>query len=207
MRPRDHSSAATVGKIRLARTFSNIVSPPMIFAVLGLALAWRELAFWPGLLWAAVFGFFASLAPILFIVYLLRTGRITDLHMNTTQERHLPYLVSLVGSAVALGLLLLFEGPLLLRCLALFNTIVLSVLGLVNTIWLISIHAASIAATALIAGRVFGPSSALLTVPLVILVCWARLFLRRHTPAQVAAGLALGLAAVLALSFTGCFNE
>jgi membrane-associated phospholipid phosphatase len=203
--PRDHSAEVTIGTIRLARTFSNIVSPPVIFAVLGLALALAEAGLWPGLLWAAFFGFFVSLAPILFILFMMRHGRITDLHMNTRQERYLPYLVSTISSALVLLAIYLFDGPELLSCLTVLNIIVLIILGLVNTFWLISIHTASISAATIITGLVFGIWAAAAVSPLLLMVCWARLYLRRHTPGQVAAGLLLGLVASLALAFSGCF--
>ena len=203
--PRDYSAEVTVGTIRFARIFSNIVSPPTIFAVLGLALALAEDGLWPGFLWAAVFGFFVSLAPILFIVFMMRIGRITDLHMNTRQERYLPYLVSTVTSAVVLAVIYLFDGPELLSCLTILNIVVLVILGLVNAFWLISIHTASISAAAVIGGLVFGVGAAVALLPLLLMVCWARLYLRRHTLGQVGAGLLLGLAATLALAATGCF--
>ncbi|MGW8318432.1 MAG: hypothetical protein ACWGPS_04240 [Candidatus Promineifilaceae bacterium] len=205
-RPRDYSADVTKGAIRLARTFSNIVSPPVIFAVLGLALAWQELGFWPGLFWATVFGFWVSLAPILLVVYLLRTGRITDLHMNTAQERRLPYLSSAVGALVALILLAVFSGPELLRCLAIYSLISVVILGLINVAWLISIHMTSIAAATLISGLVFGPIVALALVPLAALVFLARLFLRRHTIPQLLAGALVGIVCVLVVMVLGCFD-
>jgi membrane-associated phospholipid phosphatase len=204
--PKDHSAEATVGTIRFARTFSNIVSPPVIFAVLGLALSLAEAGLWPGFLWAAVFGFFVSLAPILFILFMMRIGRITDLHMNTRQERYLPYLVSIVSSAVVLLPLYLFDGPVLLSCLTILNIVVLFILGLVNTFWLISIHTTSVSAATVIFGLVFGSGAAVAFSPFLLSVCWARLYLRRHTPGQVVAGLLLGLVATLALNYAGCFS-
>ncbi|MEW5985512.1 MAG: hypothetical protein AB1791_02660 [Chloroflexota bacterium] len=205
LHPRDKSAATTVGMVRVARTFSNVVSPPVMFAVLGLALALRELAFWPGLLWAAVYGFFVSLAPILFILLMLRAGHISDLHISVRQQRHLPYLVSIGCAAVALLLLRLLNGPELLRCLVLFNIAELVALGVINVYWQISIHATAVMATTLIAGLVFGLQISLLLSPFVILVAWARHYLRRHTAAQILAGLGLGALSALALNLTGCF--
>jgi hypothetical protein len=204
-RPRDHSADVTKGAVRLARTYSNIVSPPVVFAVLALALAWQELSFWPGLFWAAVFGFWVSLAPILIVVYLLRTGRITDVHMNTARERRIPYLSSAVGALVALALLGVFSGPELLRCLAIYSLISVVILGLINVVWLISIHMASITAAALISGLVFGPLAALALIPLTVLVFLARLFLRRHTIPQLLAGTLVGIVCVLVVLGLGCF--
>lgn len=204
-RPKDHNAEATVGGVRTARIFSNIISPPVISAGLGLALAWYELPFLQGLLWAAVYGFWVSLVPILFVAHRLRTGKISDLHMNTTQERRLPYIVSVAAALIALVLIALFNGPDLLFCLSIFSVVELTILGVINDFWKISIHATSIAAAAIIVGVVYGVVYGLLLLPLVILVSWLRLYLRRHSVTQVAAGLALGVAAPLVLWQLGCF--
>ena len=194
-----------MGLVKAARIFSNVISPPVIFAALGLSLSWYELPFWDGLFWAAVYGFWVSLMPILFVVHRLRTGQISDLHMNTTRERRMPYLMSVAGSLIALLILALFRGPQLLICLSLFSAIELGILGLINDFWKISIHATSIAAAAVIVGLIFGPLAALLLLPLVIVVCWVRLYLHRHTSAQVVAGLALGITTPLMMAQFGCF--
>ena len=125
--------------------------------------------------------------------------------MNLPKERRIPYLVSVTGAIIYLVLVLIFEAPELLWCLALFSLIALGSLGFINLFWKISIHAASILSATLIAGLVFGPFIALLLSPLVIIVTWVRLYLRRHTVPQVAAGLALGLVSVLTLTLIGCF--
>lgn len=205
-RPRDHSAASTVGGVRVARIFSNVISPPVIFASLGLALAWKELPFWPGLFWAAVYGFWVSLMPILVVVYMLKTGRISDLHMSQTRERRLPYFVSVLGAVIAYVIIRVFDGPSLLLCLALLSILSLGMLAIITTFWLISIHATSIAAADTIALIVFGPGAALLVLPVVVVVSWVRLYLRRHTPAQVFAGLGLGVVSVLVVALLGCFD-
>jgi membrane-associated phospholipid phosphatase len=203
--PRDHSAASTVGAVRTARIFSNVISPPVMFAGLGLAMSLRELPFWQGFLWAAIYGFWVSLLPILFVVYRLRTGQISDLHMNTVRERRLPYLVTVSGSLIALGFITVFDGPFLLLSLAVASTIELAILALINDFWKISIHAASIAAATTTVAIVFGPKFGLLLLPVVVLVSWLRLFLRRHTIAQVTCGLALGIVIPLVLTRFGCF--
>ena len=205
-KPRDHHAGDRVGMVRLARLLSNVISPPVMFACLGLALAWRERPFWSGLAWAAVYGFFVSLAPILFVLYLLRTGRVVELHMSNTNERHLPYLVATLGSLLTLALVLLLQGPSLLRCLAVFNTVTLVAIGIINTRWLISFHLAAATALWLIVALVFGRPAGLALLPLVLLVLWLRLYLRRHTVAQVLAGMALGVGVVYTLALLGCFT-
>lgn len=203
--PLDHHQDNRTGMVRVARILSNAISPPTMFAVLGLAFAWYTLPFWPGLLWAAIYGFCVSLAPILFVLWLLRTGRIRELHMSDQRERHLPYLVAVACAVVFLAIAWLFNGPELLICLAIFNVVELSLLGLINIFWLISIHATGIMATTVLVAYVFGLLTSALTLPLVVLVIAIRLYLRRHTIAQLVAGLALGVFSVWVLTLFGCF--
>jgi membrane-associated phospholipid phosphatase len=204
--PLDHFKADRTGIVRAARLFSNIVSPPVMFALLGLAFALESLPLWPGLLWAVVYGFFVSLLPILVVLYLLRTGRIAELHMSNTRERYLPYVTAVLSAATAWAIIVLFDGPELLRCLAIFNVIELVALGLINTVSLISLHSTGIMATMLLVGLVFGWTAAVVIVlPFVILVCWVRLYLKRHTVWQVVAGLGLGMFSVYLMTVIGCF--
>jgi membrane-associated phospholipid phosphatase len=51
----------------------------------------------------------------------------------------------------------------------------------------------------------FGPLAGLLLVPLVILIVAVRLYLKRHTLAQVVGGLLLGSAVVLGPAWLGLF--
>lgn len=203
--PRDSNAETTTGLVRVARIFSTVVSPPVMFAVMGLAVAWKELPFWEGLLWAAVYGFWVSLMPILLVAYMLRTGRISDLHMSNIRERRIPYLASVVGALVASVIIQLFDGPDLLRCLAVFSTLELAALAVITNFWLISIHATGIASLTIISGLVFGWWTLILLLPMVVTVCAVRLYLRRHTVQQVLAGLALGVITVWALVLIGCF--
>jgi membrane-associated phospholipid phosphatase len=204
-KPRDYNAGSRVGTVRAARTLSNIVNPPVIFAVLGLFLSLSELPFWPGLAWAAVYGFWVSLVPGLIVVYLLNSGRISDLHMNTQQERHIPYAASTLGSFVALLFVQIFGGPESLRCLSVYSLTALGLLWLINYFWLISIHTASVASGSIILALVFGVWTAVITIPILILICWARLYLRRHTVAQVFSGLIVGSLTVIMFAFIGCF--
>ncbi len=203
--PRDTHKADRIGMVRVARTISNIISPPIMFAITGLALGVYERPFWPGLAWGAVYSLLIALTPMVVIIYLLRTGRISDIHMSAINERHIPYLIAVISSAVAYALLVLFDGPMLLRCLAILSFITLGALGLINTRWLISIHATAAASTWLILSLVFGWVVSLVLLPFVVLICLVRLYLKRHTPAQVLAGVALGISGVLLMRLFGCF--
>ncbi|MEZ4516097.1 MAG: phosphatase PAP2 family protein [Chloroflexota bacterium] len=203
--PRDRYKADRVGMVRAARYLSDVISPPTIFAATALALGIYERPVWPGVAWGVIYGVTASLLPILFIFYLLQSGRIDDLHMSDTGQRNLPYIVGVSAALIAFAVISLLNGPELLRCLAIYNTTALMLLGLINTRWLISIHATAIAGAWMIITLVFGWVWSLALLPVVILVCWTRLFLKRHTLSQVLAGVALGAGLVLIFRQFGCF--
>ncbi len=203
--PLDHHADNRTGAVRAARIFSNVVSPPVMFAILGLAIPLKTLPFWPGFAWAAMYGLLVSLAPILVILYLLKIGYISELHMSNTSERHVPYGTAVAFALLAFGIVNWFDGPELLRCLLIFNIIELAALGLINIKWLISIHATGIMATFLIVGLLFGWGWSLAVLPFVIAVCWVRLYLKRHSPAQIIAGLGLGVLSVWLITLLGCF--
>lgn len=194
-----------IGLVKAARIFSNVVSPPVMFAILGLVIPLKTLPFWSGFAWAAVYGLLVSLAPILVVLYLLKIGYISELHMSNTSERHLPYATAVAFALLAFGVVSWFDGPDLLRCLLIFNIIELIALGIINIWWLISIHVTGVVATWLIIGLVFGWAASLIAIPFVISVVWVRLYLKRHTPLQVIAGAALGIVSVLSLRLIGCF--
>lgn len=204
-KPLDHYEEHRTGTVKAARLFSNIVSPPVLFALLGLAFALYERPSLNGLLWAAVYGFFVSLLPILIVLYLLKTGRIAELHMSNTGERHIPYISAVLSAGIAFLIITFFDGPELLRCLTIFNMIELATLGVINAFWLISMHSTGIMATFLLVGLVFGWAYSLLVLPFVIMVCVVRLYLKRHTVLQIIAGLALGLVTVYLMTLMGCF--
>jgi membrane-associated phospholipid phosphatase len=203
--PRDWHASDRTGLTRAARVFSNIVSPPVIFAVLGLILSLYSLPLAQALTWAAIYGLFVSLLPILFVLWLLNTGRVAELHMSDIKERNLPYLVAVLSSIIFLVIAIMADGPELLRCLGIFNIIALTTLALINSRWLISFHATAISAAWTIIGLVFGWLASFFVLPLVVLVIIVRLYLKRHTVAQIIAGLILGAASVLILTLSGCF--
>lgn len=197
MTPRDFNKDDHTGRVKAARLFSNVVSPPVMFAVVGLAFALTEEPGLTGFAWAAFYGLLVSLAPILVVLYLLRTGRIKELHMSDTRERHIPYVTAVASALIAFMVITLLDGPELLRCLALLNSMNLAALGIINIRWLISIHATGIMATFLLTGIVFSWMLAwVLLFPLLLAVATIRLYLKRHTLPQVIAGLALGAVTV-----------
>ena len=103
------------------------------------------------------------------------------------EQRLRPLLVSLGFGASALAVALAAGGP---RALVLALSVGVAngiVLALITLRWKISFHTATITgAVAVLCWNVGAGAAALLT--LVVVIGWARVRLRRHTPAQVVAG-------------------
>jgi membrane-associated phospholipid phosphatase len=202
VKPRDLDKTQQEWSVKAARYLSHIFSPPMVYAILGFITAWAALPFIPGLLWGAIYGFFVSLLPLLLVIFLLKTGRIEDIHLNNSKERRIPYLVGIIGSIAAFIIISQFQGPALLGSLAIGSAIGLTVLALINNFWLISSHMASITMAAIFIWIVFGSLYGLIVVPLVVLVFAIRLYLRRHTVSQLLAGMLVGAGSIWLLRIT-----
>lgn len=151
------------------------------------------------LMWAGVYIALVCVLPIIYIATMVRRGRITDIHMQVRKQRLLPFAVSILCTALAWLMLGLLGAPPVVPLFALFSLIQLAIMAIITLIWQISIHAISISGATVATGVLFGLQPALFTVPLVVLVGAARLKLRRHTPMQVIAGTALGIAIPLGL--------
>jgi hypothetical protein len=156
-----------------------------------------------GLVWGFVYGIPISGIPMLVVAHLLKTGRVSDLHLRNKGERNLPYIIAIFGALCATLVVLLFDGPSLLFSLLLCNLFGLAALGVINVYWLISNHAASIALAAGFLGIALGPAVGLALLPLVLATLWARLILNRHTVAQLVAGLVVGVSPVLLFASLG----
>ena len=197
----DLSSAGTL--IRAARIYSDVVSPPVIFAGLGFFAAWIDLPFWDGLKWAFLYGLLTCLIPIGVVYYLFKAGRVSDMHMSNTHERHIPYLISMACAVIALAVIIFGGGTPPLRFLALCSIAGLATLGAINMFWLVSGHATSITLAAAFVGVTMGVKAGMFLIPLVGLTGAVRLLLHRHTIAQIVAGMAIGPFLVLLLANLG----
>jgi hypothetical protein len=143
------------------------------------------------------------LVPLLVVVYFLKTGRVSDLHMKNKDERHIPYLIGIICAVIALIVASMYSQSQLLRSLIVCNIITLAALGFINVYWLVSSHAASITLATLFVGLVFGGTVGVAMTPLVGITLFSRLILKRHTVAQLGAGIIVGAAPVLILANFG----
>ena len=192
--------------IQIARFLSNLFSPMSSFAIFAFIIAWEELPFWQGLLQGAIFGFWAALLPIAYIVYQLKTGKIADLHISVQAQRHIPYLIGILGTVIALLIYLAIDGNPVLINLCLAVTLTLIGTALINLRWLISSHTTSASLITAFAGFTYGPHMWLILTPFIAFVFFIRKYLRRHDYPELFGGVALGISTVLIMALAGRFS-
>lgn len=174
----------------VANVLSQVACPP-ILAVVMIALA-AAAAERPGAWrYASLYVVLAIAMPLVYLVWLVRRGIVSDLDVKVREERWRPLLAALGGMALSTLLFWLTDAPREMSavCAGLW---LYTLLAFVITLrWKISMHSAAMAATAtliwILAGRVIVPVAA--GIPI---IAWARIRLNRHTPAQTVAGAALG---------------
>lgn len=181
-------------RLRAARLVGEVLSPPPILVALALVVAWASSPI-PAMavLWGAIAALFASVLPYGLILRGVRRGRLSDRNISLREQR-----VRFGGVAIGsilLGLAVLAASDAPADMVALLASIAVGVAcGWVITLWWkISVHAAIAAGAATVLTLVFGPAL-LAAWPLVALIAWSRVQVGDHTPAQVLAGVALGLA-------------
>jgi membrane-associated phospholipid phosphatase len=188
----------------IARYVSNILSPisvsiPFIFLV-ALYHAQNMLA---ALAYASATLFFISIGPMAYILVGVYQGKFTDIDVSVRSQRSGPFLFSILSAFVGLLILSFFHGPRDLQTVMLAVIACGTVLMLVTLWWKISMHASALAAAVTMLTALYG-NIILPAYVLLILVCWSRVVLRRHTMAQVIAGslLSIGLS-ILTLAIRG----
>jgi membrane-associated phospholipid phosphatase len=180
--------------LRVARLVGELLSPPPVLVVLALLAAWDSSPT-PGMavVWGGIAATFASVLPYAMILRAVRRGRLSDRNISVRKERVRFAVVAITSVLVGLAVLATFHAP--AGMVALLASIAAGlVCGWVITLWWkISVHAAISAGAATVLMLLFG--AALLVVwPLVALIAWSRVRVGDHTPAQVLAGVALGIA-------------
>jgi membrane-associated phospholipid phosphatase len=194
IRPGDQELARPLPRrLRVARLVSELLSPPPILAVLALLVAWDSSPT-PAMaiLWGGIAAVSASVLPYALILRGVRQGRLSDKNISLRQQRIRFAAVAVTSILTGLAVLAAFDAP--AEMVALQASIAAGVAcGWVITLWWkLSVHAAIAAGAATVLLLVFG--LALLVVwPLVALIAWSRVQVGDHTPAQVLAGIALGI--------------
>ena len=181
----------------LARAISQLLHPItlamvnlLIVGLLGVESP-RE-----GLLWTLLGAGLQIIPPLIFFTMRLRQGAYSDDDVSVRSQRNELYIFGMINLIAGLFVLRLLGAPLPFQALVASAVLTSVIAWLINLFWKISVHASSIGSVATIAALYSEPLGLLLWLCAVVLG-WARVRTRNHTPMQVVAGLALAASCVL----------
>jgi membrane-associated phospholipid phosphatase len=181
----------------LARILSTIFNPFLtalaLFVILSHIRARTTEEFWIMLFLSTVF---TSIGPMLFIFWLYASDRISDLDMSVREEREKVFGIFVIFYLLGTVTLWLTHMPRLLIATMAGYTLATIIVQYITRYWKISTHALGITAPLVTLCLLYGEQP-LPFLPLIPAVCWARVYLKAHTIAQVIAGAALATASVI----------
>ncbi|GAA1661514.1 phosphoesterase PA-phosphatase [Catellatospora bangladeshensis] len=190
----DTAEAVRTGPADRAAALLSEMLQPGVFAALLPPAVGTLTAGVRGALWGLAATVFTAVIPLLIIRSGVRKGRLNSHHIDRREDRAVPLGLSVLSVAAGLGLLTLLGAPAAVRATVAVFGAALAVTTLVNLVWKLSAHAATVSAAAVTLTAALGAPGAAAWL-LVALVCWARLRLGAHDAAQVAAGVLAGSAA------------
>ncbi|HEU4324838.1 MAG TPA: phosphatase PAP2 family protein [Roseiflexaceae bacterium] len=177
----------------ISRIFHPIVLNICAFLIVGYHALPSRMA---GLGWTAVCLLTQVLPPTVFYTIRARQGAFTDADVSVRHQRNELYAFALATVVLGTVLLLPFGLPRPFLALLLSAMAIGLICALVNLVWKISVHGASIASTATVA-LLYSRELGVVLWICALLVGWARIRTRNHTPLQVLAGFAVAALVVV----------
>jgi membrane-associated phospholipid phosphatase len=188
----------------VARYVSNILSPISVSIPFILLVAlYHAQNIISALTYASATLLFISIGPMIYILVGVYQGKFTDFDVSVRSQRSGPFLFSILSALVGLFMLFYLHGPRDLQTVMLAVITCGAILMLITFWWKISMHASVLAGVVTMLTALYG-NIILPAYVLLILVCWSRVVLRRHTMAQVIVGSLLSiLLSMLTLAIRG----
>ena len=184
--------------LRSARLVSRISHPLYISPLVILAASLTDAsstaaAFY----WWGIYQLFATIIPLVDLVWRRRSGRISDWHVSRREERKWPLAFGVVYAAAGSLAFYLLSGPsILLACM--LSGLALGIITFsVTTFWKISLHLMGNGSLAIILLAAFeAPWYGILALILLIylaVVGLSRYAVKAHTPSQIVVGALSGI--------------
>ena len=137
--------------------------------------------------WALLCLLFGMIIPFLYIFFLYRKNKIYDIHIPEKSNRMKPLLFALFSYTAGLAVLYILEAPIFLKVIFILTIASTAILTAITYYWKISLHASWITFVVITFNVLLGPWM-LLLLPLIPIIGWARVKVRRHTAPQVVLG-------------------
>ncbi len=178
---------------RLAEFLSAMTRLPLVATVL-FPVVGAAVGGWGGLSWGLLCVFLTSGLSLVYLYRLVRSGRIRDAGAISRSERVGPLRMVAILYVLSFLVLTLLGGPVELRAMLLSFSGATILFVVLTPFTNPSLHTAGISGTAICVSYIFGAWG--VPVALAILpVWWARSFLDRHTPLELALGMLIGTGA------------
>jgi len=174
----------------LANFISTVSNPPLVAIPIFLVINYTLLYEGDWLWFSTISIFFVSILPIITSSLWIKKKNL-EVDMPQREDRIYPLLLVILSYTIGVVVLYALGAPPLTTVLMfcyVTNTIVVLMISLY---WKISIHAMGIAGPATAIIYLFGWPGLLFSL-LVPMVLWSRLYLKRHTSAQLMVGTGLG---------------
>lgn len=182
---------------RLAKLISSIFNPFLVSFLVIILLAFHDTTGTAeALKWAAISLALSVLPVFVVVVYLARQGKLDGILVIPQEQRKGIYVLAAVLGAIGCAVLYFLGAPELLVATFCAGVVAVVIFMVINMFWKISLHAAFISGSATVLTVIYGMIGAL-SILLLLLVAWARIELKLHSPAQVAGGAALAAAIVI----------
>jgi membrane-associated phospholipid phosphatase len=191
--------------LKFARAISYIFDGSVLVIPVFLATCFyrrqNPAAIVPSFLTAIVF---TALIPYMTVLLLYKAGKISNLQIPKRKERLFPLLVINICLITGFFVLIYYTQPekLLLSVYTIY-LLALPVISLITLFWKISFHASYITLFSIVYLIVLG-KWAIFTIPLIPLIGWSRIKLKKHTLSQVLGGIAvIGVISLTVFYLTG----
>jgi len=176
---------------KIARTISYIfdgsfISIP-VFLIICMVVVDNKIE---AIKWASICLLFGTVIPYLYIGFLYKKREINDMHIPRREDRIKPLVVSSISYMVCFIILNVLEGPLFLKSIFAVSIVSSIILTVVTYFWKISLHTSWITFVVITFNILFGRWM-LLMVPLIPVIGWARVRIKKHTVNQVILGVGI----------------
>jgi membrane-associated phospholipid phosphatase len=150
-----------------------------------------------GVLWWLLYITFSTIVPFVDLLVRLRLGKVSDFHVTKKEERTVPMLCNIGYIIIGVALMIILGAPRTIVAMAVTSLFLVMISLLVNLWWKISVHAFGLFEIYTMLVLVFRSWTFVLFNSYLLLmlsvVCWARTYLKKHTPGQVLAGALAGI--------------
>jgi membrane-associated phospholipid phosphatase len=185
---------------RLAEAISWVFHPlTIVIPTMLIVLTQQGVSFGQSLLWALLSVCIGNLPLAILLYYGVRVGHYSDLSVSIREQRKSVYTVYGISTAILLTILVLGKAPIILTA-CIIAVVLTTVVGFVINHYFtkLSLHSVGMAGCTTVL-LLTTPWLGLAMIVFALLVAWARIRLKHHTPVQILIGWAIPALSVLSV--------